>query len=297
MRVFVTGATGLIGSAVVNDLIEAGHEVVGLARSEEGAARVKAAGAEVQRGTLQDLDVLRAAADAADGVIHTAFTHDFGNLAASAQADKLAIEAFGGVFAGSDRPLVVTSGTALFAGLGLATEESELPDPLPVPRYSEQAALSFADKGVRSSSIRLSPTVHGEGDHNFVPRLIELARENGAAAYIGEGTNVWPAVHLLDAARLYRLALESAPAGSRLHAVAEQAIPFRQIAETIGRRLNVPVTSVSGDAAEEYFGWLALFAGFDNPSSSEFTQRLLGWRPEHVGLIEDLAGDHYFAQG
>ena len=296
MRVFVTGATGLIGSAVVNDLIEAGHEVVGLARSAEGAAKVEAAGAEVRRGTLHDLDVLRAAAEAADGVIHTAYIHNFADLAASAGADKLAIEAFGEVLAGSDRPLVVSSGTALHAGHGLATEESEIPDPLPVTRYSEQTALAFADKGVRASSIRLAPTVHGEGDRNFMPLLITLAREKGAAAYIGEGANVWPAVHRLDAARLYRLALESAPAGARLHAVAEQAIPFRLIAETIGRRLNLPVKSVSGAEAEEYFGWFALFAGIDNPASSEYTQRLLGWRPEQVGLIEDLAGDYYFAQ-
>ena len=299
MRVFVTGATGFIGSAVVNDLIEAGHQVVGLARSEEGAAAVEAAGAEARRGTLEDLDLLRAAAAASDGVIHTAFNHDWADWAKASADDRLAIEAFGETLAGSDRPLVVASGTALVSMVApgvLATEESDAPDPMPVPRVSEQTALSFADKGVRASAIRLAPSVHGEGDHGFVARLIEIARGKGAAAYIGEGANVWPAVHRLDAARLFRLALESAPAGIRPHATAEQGVPFREIAEAIGRGLNLPVKSVTGDEVEAYFGGFAMFAGVDNPASSALTRQWLNWRPEHVGLIEDIEAGHYFEQ-
>jgi len=299
MRVFVTGATGFIGSATVKDLIEAGHEVVGLARSEEGAAVVKAAGAEVRRGTIEDLDLLRDAAAGSDGVIHTAFNHDWANWARSSEDDRLAIEAFGETLAGSDRPLVVASGTALVSLTApgvVATEETDAPDPMPVPRVSEQTALSFVDRGVRASAIRLAPTVHGEGDHAFVSQLIQIARTRGVAAYIGEGANVWPAVHRFDAARLFRLALESAPAGFRPHATAEQGVPFREIAETIGRGLNVPVKSVTGDEVEAYFGGFARFAGVDNPASSALTRQLLNWRPEHVGLIEDLEAGHYFEQ-
>jgi len=294
MRVFVTGATGFIGSAVVLDLLEAGHRVLGLARSDEGAASLAATGAEVQRGTLQELDVLRAAAAASDGVIHTAFIHDFSNFEASVETDRLAIEALGEALAGSDRPLVVSSGSALAARGEPATEETGIADPPLNPRVSEQTALRFADRGVRATAIRLAPTVHGEGEHGFVPMLIDLAREKGGAAYIGEGTNVWPAVHRLDAARLFRLALESAPAGRRLNAVDEQGVPFRSIAEAIGAGLNLPVKSVSGDEVGAYFGWFAHFANLDNPTSSALTREWLGWRPEHVGLLEDLAASHYF---
>jgi nucleoside-diphosphate-sugar epimerase len=299
MRVFVTGATGFIGSATVRDLIEAGHQVVGLARSEEGAAAVKAAGAEVRRGTIEDLDLLRDAAAAADGVIHTAFIHDWSNMAKAAEADRLAIEALGEALAGSDRPLVVSSGTALIAGASpgaVVTEDTDAPDPSPLPRVSEQTALSFAGKGVRASAIRLAPTVHGEGDHGFVAMMIGVAREKGVAAYIGDGSNVWPAVHRLDAARLFRLALESAPAGFRAHATDEQGVPFREIAKAIGRGLDVPVKSVTGDEVGAHFGGFAMFAGLDNPASSTLTRERLGWRPEHVGLIEDLDAGHYFAQ-
>ncbi|HWG25915.1 SDR family oxidoreductase [Actinospica sp.] len=296
MRVFVTGATGFIGSAVVRDLLDAGHEVVGLARSDEGAASLAATGAEVARGTLHDLDILRAAADAADGVIHTAFIHDFADFAASGEADRVAIKTFGEVLAGSGRPLVVASGTGLISQGTLITEETDAPNPPPIPRVSEQTALEFADRGVRATAIRLAPSVHGEGDHGFVPQLIEFARQNGAAAYIGEGANVWPSVHRFDAARLFRLAFESAPAGRRLHATDEQGIPFRQIAETIGAGLGLPVKSLAPDEVEGYFGWFAHFAAIDNPASSALTREWLGWRPEHVGLIEDLEAGHYFTK-
>jgi nucleoside-diphosphate-sugar epimerase len=299
MRVFVTGATGFIGSATVRDLIEAGHQVIGLARSEEGATAVKAAGAEVRRGTIEDLDVLRDAAAASDGVIHTAFIHDFSIWAKAAEVDRIAIETLGEALAGSDRPLVVSSGTALIAGAApgaVITEETDAPSPSPLPRVSEQTALSLVDKGVRASAIRLSPTVHGEGDRGFVSMLIGLAREKGTAAYIGDGSNVWPAVHRLDAARLFRLALESAPAGFRPHATDEQGVPLREIAEAIGRGLDVPVKSVTGDEVEAYFGAFVMFAGIDNPASSTLTRERLGWHPEHVGLIEDLNAGHYFAQ-
>jgi nucleoside-diphosphate-sugar epimerase len=299
MRVFVTGATGFIGSATVKDLLEAGHQVVGLARTDEGAAAVKAAGAEPRRGTLQDLDILHESAAASDGVIHTAFVHDFANFAESSETDRRAIEALGEALAGSDRPLVVASGTALISSAtpGVpVTEDTDAPDPMPVPRVSEQTALDFVDKGVRASAVRLAPTVHGEGDQGFIAMLIGLAREKGGAAYIGDGNNVWPAVHRLDAAPLFRLALESAPAGFRPHAIAEQAIPFRQIAEAIGRNLNVPVKSVTGTEIEAYFGWFATFAALNNPADSAQTQDRLSWHPNHAGLIEDLDAGHYFTQ-
>ena len=299
MRVFVTGATGFIGSATVKDLIEAGHQVVGLARSEEGAARVEAAGAEVRRGTIDDLDLLRDAAAASDGVIHTAFNHDWSNWAKACETDRLAIEALGETLAGSDRPLVVSSGTALIFNPRpgtVATEETDAPDPSPVPRVSEQTALSFVDKGVRASAIRLAPTVHGEGDKGFVAMLIGLAREKGVAAYIGDGSNVWPAVHRFDAARLFRLALESAPAGFRPHATDEHGVPLREIAEAIGRGLDVPVKSITGDKVERYFGSFAMFAGIDNPASSILTRERLNWHPEHVGLLDDINAGHYFTQ-
>ncbi|HET9171455.1 MAG TPA: SDR family oxidoreductase [Actinospica sp.] len=294
MRVFVTGATGFIGSAVVRDLLGAGHQVVGLARSEEGAASLAAAGAEVRRGTLHDIDVLRAAADAADGVIHTAFIHDFANFDAAADTDRLAIEAFGETLAGSDRPLVVAAGSAMLKLDGELTEDFPAPNPPLYPRVSEQTALAFAANGVRASAIRLAPTVHGEGDRAFVPMLIGLAREKGYAAYIGEGANVWPAVHRLDAARLFRLALESAPAGSSLHGVAEGDLPYRRIAETIGANLGMPVESVSGDEVAEYFGGFAGFASVDNPTSNALTRERLGWTPRQVGLIEDMERNGYF---
>ncbi|MEI8412941.1 MULTISPECIES: SDR family oxidoreductase [unclassified Kribbella] len=293
MRVFVTGASGFVGSAVVRELIGAGHQVVGLARSDQGAASVSAAGAEVYRGDLTDLDGLRTAAAAADGVIHTAFIHDFSNFAASVEVDRRAIEAIGDALTNSDRPFVVTSGTALVRGSGdLATEDSA-PDPA-IPTSgrlaNEASALSYVERGVRVSILRLPPTVHDEGDHGFVPGLIDIARAQGVSAYPGDGSNRWAAVHRLDAAVLYRLALESAPAGSRLHAVGEEGIPFRDIAEVIGLHLNLPLTT----AEDSHFGWLAGFAVLDAAASSARTQELLDWHPTHPGLIADLEKGHYF---
>ncbi|MGP8002060.1 MAG: SDR family oxidoreductase [Streptosporangiaceae bacterium] len=297
MRVFVTGATGFVGSAVVPELLGAGHEVVGLARSDEGAASVTAAGATVHRGSLSDTDSLRRGAAAADGVIHTAYIHDFsatGDAAAAARADAQAIEAMGEALAGSGKPFVVAAGTALLTPGRVATEQDDPPASHAYPRVSEQVALSFAGRGVRVSAMRLAPSVHGEGDHGFVPALIGIARGKGLAAYVGDGSNRWAAVHRLDAAHLFRLALEAAPAGARLHAVGDEGVPFRDIAGVIGRHLKLPVTAISAAEAEGHFGAFALFAGMDCPASSALTQELLGWRPVHPGLLADLEAGHYF---
>ncbi len=298
MRVFITGATGFIGSATVRELIDAGHQVVGLARSGEAAAALTDAGAEVHRGSLEDLDSLRSGAAAADGVIHTAYIHDFSQMENAAQADLRAVEAMGAVLEGSGRPLVVTSGTALVRPGTLVTEE-DWPDPSAAvhPRFATAvAARELADRGVRSSIIRPGASVHGEGDHGFVPFLIDLARDKGVSAYIGDGSNRWPAVHRLDAGRLYRLAVENAPAGSVLHAVADEGVPAREIAEVIGRHLSVPVTSISPDDAQEHFGWMALFWSLDVPASSALTQERMEWTPTQIGLIADLDLGHYFRQ-
>jgi nucleoside-diphosphate-sugar epimerase len=287
VRIFVTGATGFIGSATVTELIEAGHEVIGLARSDQGVAALEAAGAIPHRGDLEDLDSLRAGAAAADRVIHTAFVHDFSRLQDSGAIDLRAVE----TLAESGRPLVITSGTALVTP-GRAATENDMSDPNGAGSHrapSEHAALAHG--GV---VVRFPPSVHGEGDHGFVPVLIGVARERGVAAYVGDGANRWAAVHRRDAARLFRLAVESAPAGSVLHGVGEEGVPTRQIAEAIGRHLNVPVASISAEEAVEHFGWIGRFFGIDVPASSAITQAKLGWRPTHPGLIEDLDQGHYF---
>lgn len=298
MRVFVTGASGFVGSAVVKDLIEAGHSVLGLARSDSSAAAVEAAGADVHRATLEDLDSLRRGAAACDGVIHTAFIHNFANMAASAEIDRLVIAALGDALAGSNRPFVVTSPIGVLTP-GRVGTETDTPDPNSAGAHrmaSEQIALSLATRGVRVSIVRLPPSVHGDGDHGFGPALIRIAGEKGVSAYMGEGRNRWSAVHRLDAAQLYRLALEKGHAGATYHAVADEGVTTRDIAETIGRRLQLPVVARSREQASEHFGWLARFFGNDMPASSAQTQSQLGWRPRQPGLIADLEQGSYFSQ-
>ncbi|MFI9270821.1 SDR family oxidoreductase [Kitasatospora sp. NPDC052896] len=306
MRVFVTGASGWIGSAVVPELIAAGHTVVGLARSETSAAALTAAGAEVTRGTLDDLDTLGSTAAASDGVIHLAFKHDIaftGDFQGAADADRHAIETVGEALAGSDRPFVIASGTLGVSPGRVATEQDGRGlDSHAVPLIGDsnarlsnaQLTLALASRGVRSSVLRLPPTVHGDGDGGFVAHLVGIARAKGLSGYLGDGSSRWPAVHRLDAARLFRLALEQAPAGSVLHAIADQGVPIRSIAEVIGRHLGLPVAAVPAERADEHFTWLARLLAADSPASSTLTRELLSWQPVQPGLVDDLDQGHYF---
>jgi len=296
MRVFVTGASGFVGSAVVQELISAGHRVLGLARSDGSAATIAAAGAEVHRGTVEDVDSLRRGASACDAVIHTAFIHDFSRFKENCEIDRRAIEALGDALKASDRRLIITSGTGALGAGRSATEDDRLPSgPNAVPRVaSEEAADVVEARGVRVSTVRLPPTVHGDGDHGFVPMLIGIARQKGVAAYIGEGNNRWAAVHRRDAAHLYRLAIEQGAMGARYHGVGEEGVRFREITDVIGRKLNVPVVSKSPEEAAAHFGFLAHFVAGDLPASSARTQVQLGWHARQIALLADLEGGRYF---
>jgi nucleoside-diphosphate-sugar epimerase len=293
MRVFVTGATGFVGSAVVKELISTGHKVLGLARSDEAAQLLKAVGADMHRGSLEDLDSLRSGATTSDAVIHTAFIHDFSKFQENCEIDKHAIEALGSVLAGSDRPLIVTSGTAGLGAPGqLATESDVISPNFPFPRVSEQTAFAMLPKGVSAAVMRL-PQVHDTVKQGLVTYAIAMAREKGVSAYVGEGLNRWAAAHVLDVARLYRLALEKHEAGAKYHAVAEEGVRMRDIAEVIGRGLKVPVKSICPEESPAHFGWLGMFASHDLLASSAQTQKKLGWHPTGPGLIADLERMHY----
>ena len=298
MKIFVTGATGYIGSALIQELIGAGHQVLGLARSEETAQQLAAVGVEAHRGSLNDLDSLRQGAAASDGVIHTAYNHDFSAYATAGETDRQAVAALGSALIGSDRPFVITSGITVLTPGRIATENDPLdPKAASAPRIpSEQVVQALATQGVRTSVVRLSPSVHGEGDYGFIPTLIGIARQKGVSAYVGEGTNRWPAVHRLDAVQLFRLALEKGTPGAKFHGVADEGIPVRDIAALIGQHLNLPVVSKPAEEAADHFGWIGAFLSVDCPASSKLTQQQLGWHPGHPSLLADLKQGHYFEE-
>ncbi len=295
MRVFVTGATGWVGSAVIEELKSGGHSVLGLARSDEGVAKLEAAGVPVHRGSIEDLESLRTGAAAADAVVHTAFNHDFSKFAENGANERLAIEALGDALAGTGKPLIVTSGIGFIQPGRVATEDDNRAADSQIPRDPESVARAVAANGVPVSVIRLAPSVHGKGDHGFVPAIIGMAREKGESAYPNEGANRWPGVHRRDAARLYVLALERAADFAVYHATDEEGVAFREIAAVIGKRLNLPVVSKTGDGIAEHFGWFAYFSQMSAPASSAKTRATLGWKPVEPGLLADLDSDAYFA--
>ena len=295
MRVFVTGASGFVGSAIVKELVQAGHQVLGMVRSDKGAEAVLQAGAEPHRGDIYELDSLQKGAAQCDAVIHTAFNHDFTNYKANCEQDRQVIMALGAALAGTNKPLVVTSGVGLLNYGRRVTENDKPPGSDVIPRAaSEEAANAVNEQGVNTYIVRLPSTVHAAGDHGFIPIVIGIAKEKGESAYIGEGNNYWPAVHRLDAAVLYRLIIEKQPAQKVYHAVAEEGIPFKQIATTIATALNVPVVSKEGAAAEAHFGWFKHFASMDSLGSSTQTRAIVGWNPVHAGLLEELVPGVYF---
>jgi nucleoside-diphosphate-sugar epimerase len=296
MRVFVTGASGWIGSAVVPELIGAGHEVLGLARSDASATALEAAGASVHRGDLNAVESLRSGARQSDGVIHLAYVHDFSQFDENARIDLRAIQAMSGELEGTGKPLVIASGTGLLAPGRVATERDTAgPDhPLRARAVNEEFTLALAEKGIRSASVRLAPTVHGDGDHGFIAMVVNIAREKGVSAYVGDGSHRWPGVHRLDAAHLFRLALENAPAGTVLHAISDEGVPLKAVAEVIGRHLEVPATSIPAEEATAHFGWLGGLLSADIPASSTLTRELMNWQPVQPGLLEDLEKGHYF---
>lgn len=289
MRVFVTGASGFVGSAVVDELLNAGHRVLGLARTDSAAEKLANAGAEVHRGDIEDLESIKAGVAQCDAVIHTAFNHDFSRFAASCAWDRQVILALGEALEGTAKPLIITSGIGVLRYDRLITEDDKAVSAEVMPRgATEEAANTVAENGGNVYIVRLPPSVHGQGDHGFVPLLIGIAKEKNEAAYIGEGQNKWPAVHRLDAAVLYRLAIEQQPAQKVFHAVAEEGIPFKQIITAIGQGLAIPVVSKEGEAADAYFGWFRHFAGMNCMASSEQTRNILGWQPTHTGLLQDM---------
>jgi len=295
MRVFITGASGFVGSAIVKELLSAGHQVLGLVRSDKAAEQLQATGAEVLLGDVNDPGVIRQAANHCDAVIHTAFNHDFSKYKANCEADRLVIQALGEAIAGSGKPLVITSGLGLLSNGSLVTEDDVIPVTSDVvPRAaSEEAAAAVAALGVNVYTVRLPASVHGEGDHGFVPMVIGISRDKGESAYVAEGNNRWPAVHRSDAAILYRMIIEQQPAQKVFHPVAEEGVPFREIAEAIANGLHLPLVSKSGDDVAGHFGWFAHFASIDCPSSSQKTRNVLGWEPKGSGLIADITNAGY----